>query len=107
MLSMQTGIAEFAVSPEEMEEFTKAAGNVARHYNVETTQKTLDWIALVGVSAHVFGTRAVAIMVRTRKDRKSGERRRPAEVRHLRPVTDPPGEGLMINPDFHTDVEQQ
>ena len=62
MLAMRTGHEELAVTSDEAGEFLKAAQNVARHYSVETTQRTLDWIAFVGVSAQVFGTRAVLLL---------------------------------------------
>lgn len=103
MLAMQTGVEEFAVSAEEMDTFTKAAGNVARHYNVETTQKTLDWVAFVGVSAHVFGTRAVAIAIKSRRTKEPKQRRGPAEVRHLRPVEQPSADmaQVILNPQTH------
>lgn len=53
-----------AISDEEGEQFMKSAQNVMRHYNVQTTQKTLDWVALMGVSATIYGTRLYAIMNR-------------------------------------------
>lgn len=69
MLAMRTGHEELAVGPDEAGDFLKAAQNVARHYSVETTQRTLDWIAFVGVTVQVFGTRAVAVMVKSRRER--------------------------------------
>lgn len=55
---------ELAITDDEGEQFMKAAQNVMRHYNVQTTQKTLDWVALMGVSATIYGTRLYAIMNR-------------------------------------------
>jgi hypothetical protein len=81
MLAMRTGHEELAVTSDEAGEFLKAAQNVARHYSVETTQRTLDWIAFVGVSAQVFGTRAVAVMVKSRRESS------PAPVRAAPPAT--------------------
>lgn len=66
MLAIRTGIEEFQVGEDEMAAFLGAAQKVARHYSVETTQKTLDWVAFVGISGQVFGTRAVAISVKAR-----------------------------------------
>ncbi|MBK8189081.1 MAG: hypothetical protein IPK79_01345 [Vampirovibrionales bacterium] len=57
------GVEGLTLQPEEAERFLTAAQNVARHYSVETTQRTLDWIAFAGVSVQVFGTRAIAVVV--------------------------------------------
>jgi hypothetical protein len=67
MLALQAGIEEIEVGPDEMNAWLGAAQKVARHYSVETTQKTLDWIAFVGISGQVFGTRALAVAVKTRR----------------------------------------
>ena len=74
MLAIRTGLEEFQVGEEEMGHFLKAAQNVARHYNVDTTQKTLDWIAFVGVGGQVFGTRAIAISLKLRDRPKARQR---------------------------------
>lgn len=75
MLAMQTKTPELAISEQEGRDFTKAAQNVMRHYSVQTTQKTLDWIAFAGVATGMYGTRAFAISVRRAAERKdSGER---------------------------------
>lgn len=74
MLAMQTKTPELAVSEQEAKDFTKAAQNVMRHYSVQTTQKTLDWIAFVGVTAGIYGTRIFAISVRKQAEKPaSGE----------------------------------
>lgn len=78
MLAMRMDAPEFAVPQDEMAYFLKTAQNVARHYNVETTQKTLDWIAMIGVGGQVFGTRAVAFAVRTRNERAQPGQATPA-----------------------------
>ena len=49
----------------------KAAQNVARHYSVQTTQKTLDWIAFAGIGVGMYGPRVVAIAVRERGQQPS------------------------------------
>lgn len=73
MLAMKTNIAEFEVAEDEMKAFMGAASNVARHYSVETTQKTLDWIAFAGIGVQIFGTRAVAIGLQLKnKERGKG-----------------------------------
>jgi hypothetical protein len=69
MLALRTGIEEFQVGEDEMSAWLGAAQKVARHYSVETTQKTLDWVAFVGITGQVFGTRAVAISVKSRQSK--------------------------------------
>jgi hypothetical protein len=78
MLALQTGIEEIEVGPDEMNAWLGAAQKVARHYSVETTQRTLDWIAFVGISGQVFGTRALAVAVKTRRGGSGGISGRPA-----------------------------
>lgn len=90
MLATATGVEEFEVSGDEMDRWTTAAGNVSRHYDIQTTQKTLDWVAFAGVSAQVFGTRAVVGAIKLRERNAGRGNRPPASVRHLRPVETPP-----------------
>lgn len=54
---------------EEATSFMGAAERVARHYSITTTQKTLDWIAFMGIAAGIYGTRFVAIAARKRHER--------------------------------------
>lgn len=88
MLAQIWQIEEVAVTSDEADAFTKAAANVSRHYDITTTQKTLDWIALGVVTAEVFGTRAFIVALRTR-ERRAENARPVAAVHHLRPA--PPG----------------
>lgn len=69
-----------AISPAEADSFMTAAQNVARHYSVETTQRTLDWIAFLGVTASVFGTRAVAVVVAKSRNRRAAPQRSTPQV---------------------------
>lgn len=64
ILAMQTKTPELAITEQEGKDFTRAAQNVLRHYSVQTTQKTLDWVAFLGVTAGMYGTRAFAISAR-------------------------------------------
>jgi hypothetical protein len=73
-LAMRTGNPELMVEPEEAKAFMKAAQNVMRHYDVKTTQKTLDWIAFAGCCGSIYGTRAFAIAARKAGERQSVER---------------------------------
>lgn len=70
MLAIKLEEPAVMVSESEMDAWLKAAQNVARHYSVETTQKTLDIVAFAGVSLQVFGTRAVAITAKNKKRKK-------------------------------------
>lgn len=63
-LAVMTKTPELAITEQEGRDFTKSAQNVLRHYSVQTTQKTLDWLAFMGVTAGMYGTRAFAISMR-------------------------------------------
>lgn len=73
MLAMQTGVAELAISDDEGKAFTVSAQNVLRHYSVETTQKTLDWIAFFGTAGAIYLPR-IASVAMTRKANKPERR---------------------------------
>lgn len=77
-LAMATKTPELQIDPQEGEAFMRCAQNVMRHYSVETTQKTLDWIALMGCAGTMYGTRFVAIANR------KGQARQPVEFRPRR-----------------------
>ena len=47
---------------------------MARHYSVTTTQKTLDWLALIGSGVQIYGTRAMVLIA----DRKKAAPAKPA-----------------------------
>jgi hypothetical protein len=99
MLAMQTKTPELAIEPVEAASFMKAAQNVLRHYSVQTTQKTLDWIAFLGVAGGMYGTRAFAISARlaaeraTKGDGKVMQFRRPVRVvPETEPASQPGGQ---------------
>lgn len=69
-LAMASRTPEWEISDEEGVAFQKAAQSVLRHYSVETTQKTMDWIAFSGVTVGIYGTRLVAISQRKRHERE-------------------------------------
>lgn len=106
MLANATKTPELAIAPEEGEAFMVSAGQVLRHYSLETTQKTLDWIAFAGCAGAIYGPRAVAIALRRREE----ARERPGRVIRPpawnRPPGSPPGgataeaagEGVVIIP---------
>lgn len=57
---------ELFISEDEGDQFMKRAQAVAKHYSVETTQKTLDWIAFGGCAVGMYAPRVVALMMRRR-----------------------------------------
>ena len=102
MLAMQTNTPELAISEDEGKAFMTAAQNVLRHYSVETTQKTLDTIALLGVTVGIYAPRFVAINVRRRTED------RPARARQGGPRVVPfPSESYAINPDMTASVDTE
>lgn len=69
MLAQLTSCPELVVSEPEIKSMCVAAEKVASHYDIRTTQKTLDWCALFYALASVYGTRAIAISIRLRNER--------------------------------------
>jgi hypothetical protein len=94
MLAGATKTPELAIAEEEGEAFMGAAGRVMRHYSVEATQRTLDWIAFAGCAGGIYGPRAVAIALRRREEGRSrpGKVVRPAQWN--RPPGPPPGPAM-------------
>lgn len=78
MLAERMDIPELAVSEDEGKQFMQAAQNVMRHYSVETTQKTLDWIAFAGTSAGIYGTRVAAYNFRKKQEAAPKQPQAPA-----------------------------
>lgn len=81
VLAERTGVPELGMTMEEGIGLQKSIENVARHYPINTTQKALDWAALVGTLGMLYGTRFGSYMVR-----KSAERRPLASVHPIRPA---------------------
>ena len=61
LLADKTNCPELIIPPDEASGMLSAAQNVLRHYSVETTQKSLDWIAFAGIVGGGYLMRAVAI----------------------------------------------
>jgi hypothetical protein len=61
MLADASGRPEWAITDDEGKNFVERAQNVLRHYSVEGTQKTLDWIAFGGCCVGMYGPRIVAV----------------------------------------------
>lgn len=60
MLLGFTGAPEWAMDDKEAQSVAEAGCNVARHYNVATTQKAIDWTNFAMTLGAVYGTRMVA-----------------------------------------------
>lgn len=97
LLAERTDTPEIAITEDEGKQFMAAVQNVMRHYSVETTQKSLDWIALMGTASGMYVPRIAAAGVR----RKMAKRGRPA-----RPAPQQPAEGNVatIRPDMNGNV---
>jgi len=70
MLAMMVRIPEMRIDESEAAKLSKGIANVARHYDVTATQKTIDWSNLVMVLAMIYGTRMMAIGARRKADRQ-------------------------------------
>lgn len=70
MLAANLEAPELAISEDDGKAFMRSAQNVMRHYSVETTQKTLDWIAFIGTVSGMYAPRITAVAVRRRAERK-------------------------------------
>lgn len=73
MLAMRLDAPELMIERDEATDYLRHAQNVMRHYSVETTQKTIDWIMFIGATAGTYGTRIVALAMRRNQQRPSGE----------------------------------
>jgi hypothetical protein len=73
LLAKNLGIDELAIEPDEGKQIMTAAQNVMKHYDVQTTQKTLDWIALFFAVGTVYGTRAIVIANKCHKKKAPKE----------------------------------
>lgn len=62
-------VPELALDPREADEMAKAAANVARHYDVSASVKTLDWVNLATTCATVYGTRIYAARLRMKEEK--------------------------------------
>lgn len=84
---------ELAISDQEGKEFMANVQNVMRHYSVETTQKTLDWIALFGTASGMYVPRIAAVSIRRKMERRPQGRRQPA-----------PADVVSIRPDMNSNA---
>lgn len=85
MIAMATGFHELNLNEDEGKQYANAVQNVMRHYSVQATQKTIDWIALIGTLGLIYGPRAVAILNRQPPAPPKAKPRGPADVVQLHP----------------------
>jgi hypothetical protein len=76
----RSGVPEFGVSEDESVDFMQKVQNVLRHYSVETTQKGIDFIALLGSGSMIVGTRVAAYNMRVRMETEQRSQARPFNV---------------------------
>jgi hypothetical protein len=69
ILASVTKTPEFALEMAEANSLATAIANVARHYDVGATQKTLDWTNLVSTMTVIYGTRIFAARNRLGRER--------------------------------------
>lgn len=65
-------VPELVMDMSEGQQLADAVQNVLRHYSIETTQKAIDWAALIGTSCMIYGSRFGAYMLRRAAEKRSG-----------------------------------
>lgn len=96
VLAHVTNSPELFIAPEEGDALAKAAQNVMRHYNVEASQKAIDWAALGMVAIGIYAPRIVAIAARRRATQSPPE--------HTNGAGDAPDIHFPADPSqYHTD----
>ena len=93
MLAAATKCPELGINEMESKNLAEAAGKVMRHYDVQTTQKTLDWINLAMVVGACYGPRVFAI----------GQRQKNERINNPQTITQPAqpqpnGRPVQVNP---------
>lgn len=68
LLAAATKTPEIELSKEESAKLADATANVARHYNIRTQQKTMDWANLFIAMGVTYGPRAYMIRARQRQE---------------------------------------
>lgn len=92
MLAALTSIKEMELDKDEAKALSSAAANVARHYDVSASQKSLDWANLVMVAGSLYGSRIFAYRLRRSTERKTKAQAQPAPAAYV-PVVTFPGDG--------------
>lgn len=92
LLAANLEAPELAISADEGKQFMTCVQNVMRHYSVETTQKSLDWIALMGCASGMYIPRIAAVSIKRKNKSRAKQRSAPAQG---------PAAPLSIVPDMH------
>ena len=94
LLGERLDAPDLMITEAEGKEFMQSVQNVMRHYSVETTQKTLDWVALMGTASGMYVPRIAAMSMR----RKAGRRGAAPQARPSAPQA--PADIVSIRPDM-------
>ena len=89
-LAQLTDTPELAITEADGKAFLGAVQNVARHYSIAATQKTLDWAALVFTAGFIYVPRIAAV---AKRHRAPPVRRQPAAQVFPFQVTPNPHDG--------------
>lgn len=95
-----SNVPELAIDMQEGDTFMKSAQNVMRHYSVESSQKTIDWLAFGGTVCMIYGTRFGAYMLRRRSEQQ--EQHRTGATVYQMPVRPPAPQNAQPQPQPET-----
>lgn len=87
ILAAVTKVPELALDKAESTELAKGISNVARHYDVSASAKSIDIANLAMIAATVYGTRLFAFRARRDKERKARAASDAAEKTFFNPFT--------------------
>lgn len=73
MAASALAVPELALDPVEAKSLAEATAQVAAYYPVSIDHKTLAWANLIMVAGAIYGTRAIAIHTRKKRDREKGQ----------------------------------
>lgn len=79
LLAERMDAPELAITEQEGKDFMTSVQNVMRHYSVETTQKTLDWVALMGTASGIYVPRIAAVSMRRKMSKQPQPQRKPTK----------------------------
>lgn len=98
LLAKAAKIPELQLDEDEAKKLADATANVARHYNISVSQKTLDWSNFVTALSTIYGTR-IFVIAKTRQDKKNGAQQEttPARTADIKPQT-PPTHTMPLRP---------
>lgn len=94
MLASMTGAAELELDKDESAALAEAASAVARHYDFELPEKTVDWYNLMTMCGAIYGPRIVTLFQKAR-----GKTRTPAAtVAQPQATTAAPARPVVVEP---------